>query len=1270
MKRFVCFLLTLVMIVGLLPATLLTASAASVLETSDKAIEILKQFEGFREKPYKDGDKWYIGYGTLVDNPNIYNDGITKTEATQLLKDHIHPDNDSSTTTVDERINKFAKTWNIAFTQHQHDALALFSYNCGTKWMDTDGAFRSAVINGKRGNDFLNAICLWNGSNVQSDYFGGLMNRRLAEANMYLNNSYSSKAPDSYTYVILNLDGGTLKDSYNNNLVAYAYVATSGPALNLKPTKSGATFLGWYDDKGVPVTTLDKTTGKTTVYASWQESDAAVSVKYSINSSEAASLNVYRKFDGKTLVGTLKANSKFDVVREYVDGNNVKWVYGTGKDSKNKAITGWVGLKDMDDENLDTEQVLATGTVTATELTVREASTTESGSLGSLPKGTIVKILAYKNEYTISGTRSWGKIMYNGSVGWISLAYVNLKDASAEDNTSIAGKTGKIANVPAGYPGAKVRAGAGVGNAEVATLKEGTTVTVYETKVVGAGANSATWGRIKWDGVKEGWIYMYYVSLDGSISGTGTVGGTAGGDVAQYTGIVTSNTNLNIRQKPDVYSTHLGSLPRGTKINIYEKTTTNGVEWGRSDKGWVCLLYVSLTATGNNTGSGTGGDANHVLKKDVGTVTASSLIIRKTATNNSENLGSLEKGDRVTILEQVNETTTTGSKLWGKVTVGDITGWINLAYVDIDQVTDYIPDNENTGSGNGTGIPGVISDCTNVNVRAEAGVNNALVTTLPAGRAVTVYQQKEVNNAPWGKIDQGWVCMYYVTLSDTSAGGSNSGSTDPNGYVNGTTAGVISATGIVNSNIDLNVRSGAGLGYAKVSSLKRGTQVTIYEQKIADGMTWGKINSGWVCMSYITINSSTNSGKGVMGTVARCFSHVNVRSAPGTGNALVGTIQVGARVEVYEQRLYSGQYWGRVAQGWVCMEYILLDEELPPTDPNAPTEGEDKPDTETTPDSGTANTNPSVSFAFTGTVNAPEGLNVRKDATSKSGLAGTLNNGTAVNIVALKQNRTENNDLELWGKTTEYGTPGWINLAYLNYSIDGYIQSNNVTVYSIPSTGGEDLAIINVNAPVSIVQVALDGSTVWGKIDLDAVDDKYLAQQIGGLVGWIPMSKFGTEDVFTIPTHNKTATGGAFVGRTYGLVNAYKDFTAEETLFKLEAGAAVSVFKIESDHGTVWGKVKAKDYYGQEVEAWIDVSKVMFAISCNVVASEGLNVRSVPFGNDESTILGQVNDGTTLVITALMMSDNGEYWGQIQTTDGLNGGWVNMTYTNAPKPLQ
>ena len=1213
MKRFVCFLLTLVLLVGLVPAAVLTANAASVLNTSDKAVEILKKFEGFSANAYEDGGKYYIGYGTLIDDPAVYPQGITQSKATELLKEHLAE-------TVDKEINNFAKKFNLALSQNQHDALALFSYNCGTGWMLSDGAFRSAVVNGKRGNEFLNAMALWTGGDTSSDYFRGLMNRRMAEANMYLNNMYSSAKPANYTYVVLDVAGGTLKDAYGNNLVVFAYDSSTAPAIDLAPTKSGDSFLGWYVND-VPVTTLDATLATKTLTAKWQNGSGSVSANYVINSSEAASLIVYHT-PGGNQKGTLRANTKFTVSKEQIDSNNVKWILGKGTGSNGKAIEGWIALCDMDEKDTAADTVLATGTVIADSLNVREASTTASDIMApALTKGTLVKILAYKNEYTAAGTVSWGKIMHNGKVGWINLAYVDLQQVSAGDNDTLNGKTGVIVNAD----NVNIRSGAGVDKTLITTLKKGTKVTVYETVQVGTGKSAATWGRIKWDGVKEGWVYMFYVQLNGTSSDS-----SVGSEVAIYTGTVTSNTNLNVRNNPKVTSTQVGSLPTGTKINIYEVTTTNGVQWGRTDKGWVCLLYVNMTATG--AASNGNGNGNHVLVTDEGTITAATLSLRKAATNNSEQLALLEKGDKVTILEQATETTATGSKLWGKVTVNGVTGWINLAYVDINEKTTIIPDTDATpGGSTGAASNGIVANCVTLNVRAAAGVRNALVTTLPNGTAVTVYEQTTKDGAQWGRIDQGWVAMQYINLTGTTSG--TTGSTGTTTIPGATEPGVISATGIVNSNTDLNVRAGAGLGYAKVTTLKKGTSVTIYEQTVADGMIWGKTKDGWVCMSYITINSSSNSGTGVMGTIARCFSHVNVRSAPGTGNALVGTIQVGARVEVYEQRLYSGQYWGRVAQGWVCMQYVVLDGELPPTEDTTPT----------TPDpdagnSGVVNNNPAVSYSFSGI--AASNLNVRKDADKEADLAGTISSGTALNFVALKMNGTET-----WGQITEYGTPGWINLENVNFSIAGYAQYSNVTVYSIASTSGEGIGLLNLNEAVSIYALALNGSEVWGKLDVDTVN---------GVVGWVQMSKIGYAPAAISATDN---VSGLVTGTTIAAIDAYTDVTATTASHKLAAGATVYVTQYVADHGTVWGKVSI----GGQV-AYVDMSKLAYTISSSVAVTE-LNVRNVPASNPDSTVLGTLASGAGVTITSLMAASDGSIWGQIQTTDtALNGGWVDIQH--------
>ena len=1243
MKRFVCFLLTFLMIVSLVPATVLTASAASVLNTSTKAIEILKSLEGFSSKPYQDSGKtqWYIGYGTAITDAekDKYVDGITQSEATALLKTHLE-------NTADTAVNNFAKKYNIAFTQYQRDALSLFTYNCGTAWMtDAKGALRDAVVNGKKGNDFLNAICLYNGGDPGSDYFRGLMNRRLVEANMYLNNMYSTAAPSTYTYVILDCKGGTVTDSFGNPMSAYVYITSSSPALTLKPTKGSDSFLGWYlvdAEKGTetPVTVLDKSTAKLTLTAKWQSGSDEETAKYTINSSEAASLTVYHTADNANITDktnvkdTLKANSKFEVSWEKMIGD-IKWVYGTGTNTKGKSVIGWIAYKNTKNEDTSTDTVLATGTVTASSLAVREAATTESSELGKLNKGDVVKIYAYKNEYTSTGTRSWGKIAYNGGYGWVCLAYVDLRDATAEDNNSLVGKTGKIVNAEK----VNVRASAGVSSALVTTIDKNTKVTIYETQQIAGGT---TWGRIKWNNnLNEGWVYMYYVQVDGSTDNSSS--GSTAPDVAIYTGVVNSNINLNVRAKAAVSSAQVGSLPTGTKIKIYETTTTNGVNWGRTDKGWVCLLYVNLTATGNAPSNG----ADHVVVKTVGTITASTLTLRKDATNNSDALKTLSKGDVVTILDQTSEDTTTGTKYWGKVTVDGVTGWINLAYVDVEDVKETIPDQPVNPE---TGVYGVIENCTKVNVRSAAGVGNTLVKTLPYGTQVTIYEQTTVNNKAWCRIKDGWVCMDYVRITgtgDISSGGS-SGS--------GTGSSQVNITGTVNSNIDLNVRSGAGLGNGKIGSLPKGTKVTVTAQQVADGMTWGKINyngsTGWICMSYITIGSSST-GTGVMGTVARCFSHVNVRSAAGVGNALVGTIPVGTRVEVFEKTLYNGEYWGRVAQGWVCMQYILLDKELPDT----PATTEPTTDDTNESDSQKINPNASVTYAFTAVTN--ETVTVRKDAVAASDAAGSLNPNTTVNVVALKAGKDGKN--EIWGKINDYGTPGWINLASVTIKIEGYVHSSTLTVYASASTGSEDIGTIKLNDKVTINAVGVEGNTVFGKIQVVEIDGSLNYDYIG----WIDMSKLGSEMIQVTPEVKITESAGAVIkGKAIAKSSAYTSVEATEVAFYLSANADVYVVDVQADHGTLWGKVVAK-IDGELVTAYVQIDKLVYVFLVDKTAAAELTVRSNYNSTASDTIIGTLPVNTKVTITAMAVDSLGNIWGQIQVSDpelaDLVGGWVNMT---------
>lgn len=52
---------------------------------------------------------------------------------------------------------------------------------------------------------------------------------------------------------------------------------------------------------------------------------------------------------------------------------------------------------------------------------------------------------------------------------------------------------------------------------------------------------------------------------------------------------------------------------------------------------------------------------------------------------------------------------------------------------------------------------------------------------------------------------------------------------------------------------------------------------------------------------------------------------LNVREAPGVKSKLVTTLSYGTRVTVYEQVIHDNAKWCRIDEGWVSMEYILLD---------------------------------------------------------------------------------------------------------------------------------------------------------------------------------------------------------------------------------------------------------------------------------------------------------------------------------------------------------
>ena len=304
------------------------------------------------------------------------------------------------------------------------------------------------------------------------------------------------------------------------------------------------------------------------------------------------------------------------------------------------------------------------------------------------------------------------------------------------------------------------------------------------------------------------------------------------------------------------------------------------------------------------------------------------------------------KNDKVTVLER----TLVGTTVWGRVAVSDKDGendyWMNLAgttlgtySIEPSATTAPATTAPTNGSNNGgstttTAVKGTVCNTDYVNVRSGAGVGNPVATTLTRGTAVTVYEQKTVDNALWGRIDQGWVAMSYIDLSSKTTTGTTTGNTSiSGGTLSGNTilTSVPSdaiAVGFVNTK-NLNVRTDSGFGYTVTTTLPQYTNVVVYEQILKDGVIWARIDQGWVCATYLTYTGLSVTGSGTAGTVARCFYTARLRANPGVNSALVGYVMVNSRLEVYEQQSYSGEMWGRTSIGWISMQYVLTDGSLP-----------------------------------------------------------------------------------------------------------------------------------------------------------------------------------------------------------------------------------------------------------------------------------------------------------------------------------------------------
>jgi N-acetylmuramoyl-L-alanine amidase len=205
------------------------------------------------------------------------------------------------------------------------------------------------------------------------------------------------------------------------------------------------------------------------------------------------------------------------------------------------------------------------------------------------------------------------------------------------------------------------------------------------------------------------------------------------------TGVVTA-TSLNVRYEPTTKSKIIGSLKKGSKVNVLsQKKDWIEIPFGKG-KAWVSSSYISINKT------------TVQVQKEY--VTASTLNVRKNATTTSSVLFTLQKGQAVTILSKK-----TG---WKQVKAenGKV-GWVSDKYLSTQKPTANAPAPVKTNQ--------VVITANNVNIRSGPGTKYSVIQTVNIGTAF----ESIGTQGDWTKIKlqskkEGWVASWLIKKKDAN----------------------------------------------------------------------------------------------------------------------------------------------------------------------------------------------------------------------------------------------------------------------------------------------------------------------------------------------------------------------------------------------------------------------------------------------------------------------------------------------------------------------
>lgn len=819
-------------------------------------------------------------------------------------------------------------------------------------------------------------------------------------------------------------------------------------------------------------------------------------------------------------------------------------------------------------------------------------------------------VTAIKDFIDDDGNR-WCKLSAAGD-GWVLLK----SSGQGGGNTEYTG--GKI-NVTVTVTNAYVnrRANDSASSALTGSYKAGTKLKIVATNA------AKTWGQVEENGVAVGWVALMYT--DWSTVYDGSAPSDANNTTPIATATVTYNGYLNARSDPGVDNKIVGGFAKDTTVNVFEIRTVNGHRWGRTASGWICLTYTNVKMLTDKNVSDTGvlDYAFEVTLVNSG----SDLPTYAQPTTNSNNSDTIKAG-------------TTGLKITNAA-VADGVIWVKAHWTvketDKDGKTKVIAKSGWATYSNFNLVPTkftVVSD--SLNIRKDAGSGNEFVFKLTKGVEVEVHEIKLVGEEIWGKIVgytpttgsgienyDGWINLAsnYVKRSSKIA-------------IDGGTKAAIGTGTVVNAD-SVRVRITGALYGQVLGSINRGTKVAVLGEKdgwymIDYDVDNNKETDSWIYSQYLevkmgVVESGTGSTGGTgttqktdgtgKGIIANTYAGVNVRSGAGIANAIVGKILNGTEVTILEVKLVGAAKWGRVKQGWICMDYVTMIsyDNIPGNNSN--NSGGNKGTGVSSFDEVERTTTTAV---YTGSIKADTIVYKTPNPNLENNTVRTIGTGenitihelTAVTLEIYEGDKTdkqnENNDIETVVKQTSYWArinDGWIKdpdanitLNALDEKVHTLTGASELNVRKAAGTNNDSLGKLKKGdqVPVTKLEIVKDSSartlTVWGRVETS-----------DGIVGYCDLSYMSegalyekkeeattptTPSTPTIGSTGNTGTGG-FVNNAGGYKYTGKVINTESLNVRVTAstgakkattlkkGANLVIYETKISEDMAWGRCDA-----------------------------------------------------------------------------------------------